>query len=383
MTRFAVVFGTRPEAIKLAPVVLEARSRPECEVAVCVTAQQREMLDQVLELFGITPDVDLDLMRPNQSLAEFAGRAIPALETALGELAPDMVLVQGDTSTTLYAALAAFYRQTPVAHVEAGLRTGDMYSPFPEEANRVLAGRLATLHFPPTPRAAANLLREGHPPERVLVTGNTGIDALLMTADRADVRLLAPILGPRADDGSRLVLITAHRRESFGEGFTSLCRAIADLVESRPDVLFVYPAHLNPNVQDPVSRILRPLAERADNLLVPAPLPYLEFVALMKRSYLILTDSGGIQEEAPSLGKPVLVMRDTTERQEAIEAGTACLVGTARDRIVEGTVRLLDDPAAYRAMATATNPFGDGRAAGRIVTRCQAHLGAVAAAATA
>jgi len=383
VTRFAVVFGTRPEAIKLAPVVLEARSRPECEVAVCVTAQQREMLDQVLELFGITPDVDLDLMRPNQSLAEFAGRAIPALETALGELAPDMVLVQGDTSTTLYAALAAFYRQTPVAHVEAGLRTGDMYSPFPEEANRVLAGRLATLHFPPTPRAAANLLREGHPPERVLVTGNTGIDALLMTADRADVRLLAPILGPRADDGSRLVLITAHRRESFGEGFTSLCRAIADLVESRPDVLFVYPAHLNPNVQDPVSRILRPLAERADNLLVPAPLPYLEFVALMKRSYLILTDSGGIQEEAPSLGKPVLVMRDTTERQEAIEAGTACLVGTARDRIVEGTVRLLDDPAAYRAMATATNPFGDGRAAGRIVTRCQAHLGAVAAAATA
>jgi UDP-N-acetylglucosamine 2-epimerase (non-hydrolysing) len=383
LARFVVVFGTRPEAIKLAPVVLELRGRPQCEVAVCVTAQQREMLDQVLELFGITPDVDLDLMRPNQSLAAFAGRAMPALETALDELAPDMVLVQGDTSTTLYAALAAFYRRTPVAHVEAGLRTGDLYSPFPEEANRVLAGRLTTLHFPPTERAAQNLLREGHPRERVLVTGNTGIDALLMTAARADSCLLRPILGSRADDASRVVLITAHRRESFGEGFTSLCRAIADLVESRPEVLFVYPAHLNPNVQDPVGRILRPLAERAPNLLIPAPLPYLEFVALMKRSQLILTDSGGIQEEAPSLGKPVLVMRDTTERQEAIEAGTACLVGTAHERIVQGTLRLLDDPAAYRAMASAANPFGDGRAAERIVTRCLAHLHAVAGAATA
>jgi UDP-N-acetylglucosamine 2-epimerase (non-hydrolysing) len=383
VARFAVVFGTRPEAIKLAPVVLELRRRPGCEVAVCVTAQQREMLDQVLELFGIAPDVDLDLMRPNQSLADFAGRAIPALEAALGELAPDMVLVQGDTSTTLYAALAAFYRQTPVAHVEAGLRTRDLYSPFPEEANRVLTAGLATLHFPPTERAAGNLLREGHPPDRVLVTGNTGIDALLMIAARADGGLLRPILGPRADDGSRVVLVTAHRRESFGEGFASLCRAIADLVESRPEVLFVYPAHLNPNVQDPVGRILRPLAERADNLLIPAPLPYLEFVTLMKRSHLILTDSGGIQEEAPSLGKPVLVMRDTTERQEAIEAGTARLVGTSRERIVEGTARLLDDPAAYRAMANAANPFGDGRAAERIVTRCLAHLRAVAGVATA
>jgi UDP-N-acetylglucosamine 2-epimerase (non-hydrolysing) len=374
VAKFAVVFGTRPEAIKLAPVVLELRCRPECEVAVCVTAQQREMLDQVLQLFGITPDVDLDLMRPNQSLAAFAGRAIPALETALGELRPDMVVVQGDTSTTLYAALAAFYRRIPVAHVEAGLRTRDLYSPFPEEANRVLTGSLTTLHFPPTERAARNLLGEGHPRERVLVTGNTGIDALLMTAARADSGVLRPILGSQAADGSRVVLITAHRRESFGEGFTSLCSAIADLVESRPEVLFVYPAHLNPNVQDPVGRILRPLAERVSNLLIPAPLPYLEFVALMKRSYLILTDSGGIQEEAPSLGKPVLVMRDTTERQEAIEAGTACLVGTSRERIVQGTVRLLDDPVAYRAMANAANPFGDGTAARRIVTRCLAHL---------
>jgi UDP-N-acetylglucosamine 2-epimerase (non-hydrolysing) len=374
LARFVVVFGTRPEAIKLAPVVLELRKRPGCEVAVCVTAQQREMLDQVLELFAITPDVDLDLMRPNQSLAAFAGRAIPALETALGRLAPDMVLVQGDTSTTLFAALAAFYGQTPVAHVEAGLRTGDLYSPFPEEANRVLTGRLATLHFPPTQRAADNLLREGQPPERVFVTGNTGIDALLMTAARTDSGMLSGILGPRAVGQDRVVLITAHRRESFGEGFTSLCNAIADLVTSRPDVLFVYPAHLNPNVQDPVGKILRPLTERMDNLLIPSPLPYLEFVALMKRSHLILTDSGGIQEEAPSLGKPVLVMRETTERQEAIEAGTACLVGTARERIVQGVLRLLDDPSAYRAMSTAANPFGDGKAAERIVTRCLAHL---------
>jgi UDP-N-acetylglucosamine 2-epimerase (non-hydrolysing) len=282
--------------------------------------------------------------------------------------------VQGDTSTTLYAALAAYYRQTPVGHVEAGLRTGDLYSPFPEEANRVLTGQLAALHFPPTQRAADNLLREGHPRERILVTGNTGIDALLATAARTDSRLLSGILGPHATDERRLVLITAHRRESFGDAFTSLCSAIADLVSSRPDTLFVYPAHLNPNVQGPVGRILRPLAERVDNLLIPAPLPYHEFVALMKRSHLILTDSGGIQEEAPSLGKPVLVMRETTERQEAIDAGTACLVGTARERIVQGTLRLLDDATVYQAMASAANPFGDGKAAERIVTRCLAHL---------
>ena len=379
MARFAVVFGTRPEAIKLAPVVLELRRRPGCEVAVCVTAQQREMLDQVLELFAIVPDVDLDLMRPNQSLAAFAGRAIPRLDEELGRLAPDMVLVQGDTSTTLYAALAAFYRQIPVGHVEAGLRTGDLYSPFPEEANRLLTGQLSTLHFPPTRRAAENLLREGQPEERVLVTGNTGIDALLMIAARTDDGLLRKALGPQVAGERRLVLITAHRRESFGEAFTSLCNAIADLVVRHPDVLFVYPAHLNPNVQDPVGRILRPLAERVDNLLIPSPLPYHEFVALMKRSSLILTDSGGIQEEAPGLGKPVLVMRDTTERQEAIDAGTARLVGTTRERIVEETLRLLDDPAAYQAMANAANPFGDGHASERIVTRCLAYLRDVAA----
>ncbi len=382
MARFAVVFGTRPEAIKLAPVVLELRRRPGCEVAVCVTAQHREMLDQVLEIFAIVPDADLDLMRPNQSLAAFAGRAIPRLDEELGRLAPDMVLVQGDTSTTLYAALAAFYRRIPVGHVEAGLRTGDLYSPFPEEANRLLTGQLTSLHFPPTRRAADNLLREGQPEERVLVTGNTGIDALLMIAARTDDGLLRGVLGPKLDGGRRLVLITAHRRESFGEAFASLCNAIADLVSRHPDVLFVYPAHLNPNVQDPVGRILRPLAEQVDNLLIPSPLPYHHFIALMKRSHVILTDSGGIQEEAPGLGKPVLVMRDTTERQEAIDAGTARLVGTARERIVGETLRLLDDPVAYQTMANAANPFGDGHASERIVGRCLEYLADGAAAAT-
>jgi UDP-N-acetylglucosamine 2-epimerase len=369
-----VVFGTRPEAIKLAPVVLEFRSRPGCEVVVCVTAQQREMLDQVLEFFAIEPDIDLDLMQPNQSLAAFAGRAIPQLEEALAGCAPDMVLVQGDTSTTLYAALAAFYRQVPVAHVEAGLRTDDMYSPFPEEANRVLTSRLAALHFPPTARAAQNLLREGQPPDRVFITGNTGIDALLMTAQRTDDSMLRRVVNGLEQEKRRLVLITAHRRESFGEAFVSLCNALADLVLARPDVLFVYPAHLNPNVQGPVGEILRPLVERVDNLLIPGPQPYPEFVALMKRAHVILTDSGGIQEEAPSLGKPVLVMRETTERQEAIEAGTACLVGTSRELIVSQTLRMLNDADAYRAMANASNPFGDGTASRRIVQHCCDYL---------
>jgi UDP-N-acetylglucosamine 2-epimerase (non-hydrolysing) len=376
--RFVVVFGTRPEAIKLAPVILQLRSRPGCEALVCVTAQQREMLDQVLEFFDIRPDIDLNLMRPNQSLAEFAGRAIPQLEQAFSGIDPDMVIVQGDTSTTFYAALAAFYRQAPVAHVEAGLRTDDMYSPFPEEANRVLTSRLAALHFPPTRRAADNLLAEGHPSERVFITGNTGIDALLMTARRTNPDMLRNALGAGASDERPLVLITAHRRESFGDAFVSICTAIAELVVSRPDVLFVYPAHLNPNVQDPVGRILRPLAERGDNLLIPGPMPYHEFVALMKRSHIILTDSGGIQEEAPGLGKPVLVMRETTERQEAIEAGTARLVGTSRELIVKETLRLLDDSSEYRAMSGARNPFGDGNASERIAEHCCAYLNGLA-----
>jgi UDP-N-acetylglucosamine 2-epimerase len=371
--KFVVVFGTRPEAIKLAPVVLELRARPDCQVVVCVTAQQREMLDQVLDIFAIKPDIDLDLMRPDQGLGEFAGRAIPQLEQAMAGIAPDMCVVQGDTSTTLFASLAAYYRQIPVAHVEAGLRTGDMFSPFPEEANRVLTSKLAVLHFAPTQRAADNLIREGLPRERVLVTGNTGIDALLMTARLVGQDALKGFNG-RLRDGRRLVLITAHRRESFGEAFESLCRAIAELVVRRPQEMFVYPAHLNPHVQGPVGRILRPLAERAGNLMIIEPLPYREFVALMKRAHLILTDSGGIQEEAPSLGKPVLVMRETTERQEAIEAGTARLVGTGQETIVRETMRLLDDDAAYRKMATARNPFGDGAAAQRIVRHCCKYL---------
>ena len=373
LLRFIVIFGTRPEAIKLVPVVVKLRSRPGCEVLVCVTAQQREMLDQVLEFFAIKPDIDLDLMQPAQTLGEFAGRAIPELERVLTKVAPDMAVVQGDTSTTLCGALAAYYRKLPVAHVEAGLRTGNMYSPFPEEANRVLTGSLTALHFAPTRRAADNLLHEGKPGERIFITGNSGIDALLMASKMIGEKLPAVLDGLRME-GRRLVLITAHRRESFGEGFESLCSAIADLVVQRPQEVFVYPAHLNPNVQDPVSRILRPLAERVDNLRIIEPLRYQEFVAMMKRSYLILTDSGGIQEEAPSLGKPVLVMRDTTERQEAIEAGTACLVGTSRSAIIQNTLKLLDDHAAYQAMARAQNPFGDGHAAERIADCCCAYL---------
>jgi len=372
--RFVVVFGTRPEAIKLAPIVLDLRSRRNCETIVCVTAQQREMLDQVLQFFAIVPEVDLNLMQPDQSLAEFAGRAIPQLERVFAQYAPDMVVVQGDTSTALYAALAAFYRQVPIAHVEAGLRTDDIYSPFPEEANRVLISRLAALHFAPTRRAADNLLKEGIAPDRIFVTGNTGIDALLMTAERTDQSMLAGALGKMALDERQLVLITAHRRENFGEAFLSLCNAIADLVVLRPDLLFVYPAHLNPNVQDPVDRILRPLASRVDNLLIPSPFPYHEFVALMKRSSIILTDSGGIQEEAPGLGKPVLVMRKTTERQEAVDAGTARLVGTSREVIVRETLSILDNREIYRAMSQAANPFGDGHAAAHIVSHCFSYL---------
>jgi len=374
MSRFIVVFGTRPEAIKLSPVILKLRSIPGCEVCVCVTAQQREMLDQVMEFFAIRPDIDLDLMQPNQSLAAFAGRAIPKLEQAMTDAAPDVCIVQGDTSTTFCAALAAFYRQIPVAHVEAGLRTGNLYSPFPEEANRIMTSGLAALHFAPTQRAADNLLREGHPGDRIFITGNTGIDALLMAVQSIDGSLLTHVLGDAALDDRRLILITAHRRESFGGAFVSLCNAISDLVLSRRDVLFVYPAHLNPNVQDPVNHILRPLAERVDNLRIIEPLPYPEFVALMNRACMILTDSGGIQEEAPGLGKPVLVMRETTERQEALEAGTARLVGTSREKIVGETIRLLDDPEAYRAMAHARNPFGDGKAAERIARHCLSYL---------
>jgi UDP-N-acetylglucosamine 2-epimerase (non-hydrolysing) len=366
MPRLAFVFGTRPEAIKMAPVVRALRARPEYDVLVCASGQHREMLDQVLETFDIAADADLDLMRPDQTLASFAARAMEAIDAWLaGPGRADLVLVQGDTTTAFCGALAAFYRRIPVAHVEAGLRTGDLDRPWPEEANRVLTARLAALHFAPTARSRANLVAEGVPPERIVVTGNTVIDALLHAVDR--VRAVPPDIDglPPAvmANGAPLVLITAHRRESFGAGLDALGRAIAALARRFPDVHFVYPVHLNPNVRSSAARWLG--GGRANVHLLP-PQPYLAFVALMDRATLILTDSGGVQEEAPSLGKPVLVLRETTERPEAVEAGTVRLVGTDEDAIVEGTARLLAGGAAYAAMAQAHNPYGDGRAAERI-----------------
>ena len=359
MMRILSIFGTRPEAIKLAPVILELQKHPDrIESRVCVTAQHREMLDQVLAWFRIAPDYDLDLMQPNQALAEYASRALVAVSNILAQMRPDVILVQGDTTTVMMAALAAFYRRIPMGHVEAGLRTRDRYNPFPEEINRRVAGVLATYHFAPTERAAAALRAEQVPSEHIYVTGNTVVDALQMTVHQpVDLDL------GFCTDGPRLVLVTAHRRESFGPPFESLCLALRDLAERNSDVEIVYPVHLNPNVREPVWRIL---ADQPRVHLLE-PLRYEQFVHLMARSYLILTDSGGIQEEAPVLGKPTLVMRDTTERPEAIEAGTARLVGTDRARIVAEAERLLHDTEAYQAMAQKGSPFGDGHAAQRIV----------------
>jgi UDP-N-acetylglucosamine 2-epimerase (non-hydrolysing) len=367
MRRVLTVFGTRPEAIKLAPVILELERYPErIENVVCVTAQHREMLDQVLEWFGIEPDFDLDLMRPGQELAEFTSRALAAVNKVLCEVRPDVVLVQGDTATVMVAALAAFYQRIPVGHVEAGLRTRNRYSPFPEEINRRMTTVLATYHFAPTERAAAALRAEQVPEADIFVTGNTVVDALLMTVSRPVDLELHSTPGDR-----RLLLVTAHRRESFGTPFESICLALRDLVERNMDVEVVYPVHLNPNVRDPVARILA--GQAGVHLL--EPLRYEQFVHLMARAYLILTDSGGIQEEAPVLGKPTLVMRDTTERPEAIDAGTARLVGTDRCRIVSEAERLLHDAGAYRTMAHAGSPFGDGHAAERIVNTLLSRLG--------
>jgi UDP-N-acetylglucosamine 2-epimerase (non-hydrolysing) len=359
MKRVLTIFGTRPEAIKLAPVILELEKHPErIENLVCVTAQHREMLDQVLEWFQIEPGYDLDLMQPDQGLAGFASRALVAVSRVLGEVRPDVVLVQGDTTTVMVAALAAFYQRVPVGHVEAGLRTRNRYNPFPEEINRRMASVLATYHFAPTERAAAALRAEQVPEESIFVTGNSVVDALLMTVQRP-VNLE---LGFRLND-RRLILVTAHRRESFGAPLESLCLALRDLAERNADVEIVYSMHLNPNVRDPVGRILA--GQPHVHLL--EPMRYEQFVHLMAQACLILTDSGGIQEEAPVLGKPTLVMRETTERLEAIEAGTARLVGTDRSRIVAEAERLLGDKGAYRTMAQAGSPFGDGRAAERIV----------------
>lgn len=359
------VFGTRPEAIKMAPVVKALAADPAFDAKVCVTGQHRRMLDQVLELFGMRPDFDLDLMRPGQDLFDISCRVLSGMRDVFGKWRPDMVLVHGDTTTSFAAALSAHYAGIRVGHVEAGLRTHDASSPWPEEMNRRLTGALADLHFAPTPGARLNLLQENVPEAAIHVTGNTIIDALLAVVRvlRNDA-VLRGEMGKRfgfLDPAKRLVLVTGHRRENFGPGFENICRALADIA-ARGDVQVVYPVHLNPNVQEPVRRIL---AEKRDVVLLK-PLDYLPFVYLMDRSVLVITDSGGVQEEAPSLGKPVLVMRDATERPEAVEAGTARLVGTDREKIVGETNRLLDDAQARKAMSRVHNPYGDGKAALRI-----------------
>ncbi|MGE5646315.1 MAG: non-hydrolyzing UDP-N-acetylglucosamine 2-epimerase [Acidobacteriota bacterium] len=355
------VFGTRPEAIKLCPVVRHLRGRPEFEVKVCVTGQHRRLLDQVLDVFEVKPDFDLDIMKPGQTLSQSTSRILAALEPVLASARPDMVLVQGDTTTTLCGALAGFYQKIPVGHIEAGLRTWDLMQPFPEEMNRVLTGRIAELHFAATDWARSNLLSEGVAAERVPVTGNTGIDAVLYIRDRLESGALKGPEWPLLDPAKKLIVMTAHRRESFGDGFVRICSAIARLAE-RPDVQIVYPVHPNPNVQAPVKKYLagRP------NVILVEPLEYVPFVDLMRRAYLLITDSGGVQEEGPSLGKPILVLREKTERPEAVKAGTVKLVGTDENCIVTQASRLLEDRAEYDRMARVHNPYGDGRASSRI-----------------
>lgn len=362
MKRILIVFGTRPEAIKLCPLVRQLRLSPDAyTVKVCVTAQHREMLDHALDAFSIQPDYDLDLMQPRQTLAGLTARILAALDPVLETERPDLVIVQGDTATTLAGALAAFYREIPVAHVEAGLRTGDMAQPFPEEMNRVLTSRLAAWHFAPTARAAEALLREGTAREKLFVTGNTGIDAVLYVRDALDSGALRAPDWPWLEPGKHLVLVTSHRRESFGPGLESVMRALARLA-SRGDVQIVYPVHRNPNVTGPAHALLAGLP----HVTLLDPLPYVPFVDLMRRCKLIITDSGGIQEEAPSLGKPVLVLRAKTERPEAVDAGTVKLVGVDQNLIVSEAVRLLDDPAEYARLTRIHNPYGDGHACERI-----------------
>ena len=381
MKKVMLVFGTRPEAIKMAPLVKKFQARAsEFETIVCVTGQHREMLEQVLSLFEIRPDYDLAIMREKQDLYDVTSLVLLGLRDVLKKEEPDVVLVHGDTATSTAAALAAFYQKIPVGHVEAGLRTHNIYSPWPEEMNRQLTGRIATYHFAPTELSRQNLLAEGVSDEHILVTGNTVIDALHQVVERvkgdtalqqqvAEDLLKAGYDVTRLDRGRRLVLITGHRRENFGEGFLHICRAIKTLSERFPEVDFVYPMHLNPNVRKPIHEVFGEDLKGFSNLFFIEPLEYLQFVSLMERSTLVLTDSGGIQEEAPGLGKPVLVMRDTTERPEAVEAGTVQLVGTDYDRIVGGVETLLTDEAAYSQMSRANNPYGDGKACGRIADR--------------
>ena len=394
--RILLVFGTRPEAIKMAPLVKEFQRHPEAfETQVCVTGQHRQMLDQVLHIFGIVPDYDLDIMKAGQDLYDITSRVLLGMRGVLEDARPDWVLVHGDTTTSTAAALAAFYKQIPVGHVEAGLRTGNILSPWPEEMNRQLTGRLASLDFAPTPLARENLLKENVPDERIVVTGNTVIDALHMAAGRlaedsalqtatrnkltaagydparietaAKVGTGNPATTSGNPAGRQMVLITGHRRENFGEGFRNICRAIKTLSERYPDVDFVYPMHLNPNVRGPIHELFGEDLSACGNLFFIEPLEYLEFIYLMQHCRLVLTDSGGVQEEAPGLGRPVLVMRDTTERPEAVQAGTVRLVGTSYEAIVGGVSTLLDDPAAWEQMSRAVNPYGDGQACPRIV----------------
>lgn len=378
MKKILLVFGTRPEAIKIAPLVKKLQEYPDYfQTIVCVTGQHREMLDQVLRLFDITPDYDLNIMKPNQDLYDITSRILLGMRDVLKEVQPDIMLVHGDTTTSMAAALAAFYQQIPVGHVEAGLRTGNIYSPWPEEMNRLITGRITTHHFSPTPLAKENLLREHVDEKQIIVTGNTVIDALQMVVKRLaeDKELASEVAAKinqmgydvqRLDGNRRMVLITGHRRENFGEGFLNICHAIKHLAEQYKDVDFVYPMHLNPNVRKPVLEIL---GEKAENIFLIEPLDYLPFVYMMQHSTLILTDSGGVQEEAPGLGKPVLVMRDTTERPEAVEAGTVLLVGTNREKIEQGVSMLLNDTDIYRRMSEAVNPYGDGHACERIVNK--------------
>ena len=370
MHKILLIFGTRPEAIKLCPVIRSLREHPDIfEVKVCVTAQHREMLDQVLEAFAVKPDYDLDLMLPGQTLFQSTSRILAGLEGVLKSERPAMLIVQGDTTTTLCGALAGFYSNIPVAHVEAGLRTGDMRQPFPEEMNRVLTSHLTQLHFAPTEKAAENLRREGIEAASIHVTGNTGIDAVLYVRDGLASGQLRGCDWTELDSGKKLIVVTGHRRESFGPGFERICLALAELA-NRPDVELVYPVHPNPNVQDPVRRLLA----GHPNVRLIEPLSYVPFVDLMRRAYFLITDSGGIQEEGPSLGKPILVMREKTERPEAVLAGTVKLVGTDERRIVDEAATLLDSRSAYEAMARVHNPYGDGQASLRIVRLIRSFL---------
>lgn len=381
MKKIMLVFGTRPEAIKMAPLVKEFQKHPDrFETIVCVTGQHRQMLDQVLELFEITPDYDLNIMKQGQDLYDVTARVLTGMRDVLEEAKPDVVLVHGDTTTSTAAALAAFYKQIPVGHVEAGLRTHNIYSPWPEEMNRQITGRIAEYNFAPTPLSRQNLLQENVSDEKITVTGNTVIDALYWVVDKIKT---TPALDDelkntlkeagydvnRLKDGKKLVLITGHRRENFGDGFISMCKAIKTLTEKYPDVDFVYPMHLNPNVRKPIHEVFGENLEGLGNMFFIEPLEYLSFVYLMEKSNIVLTDSGGIQEEAPGLGKPVLVMRDTTERPEALEAGTVKLVGTEYDKIVSEVSKLLDNKEYYDIMSKAVNPYGDGEACHRIVKK--------------